>query len=759
MRTKAIVSLLVLFGLLFVLSGESYAKAESKDKDIHITEKYDPETGIRTIGIGKGGKGKPPKTKDGGGATVDGCKMGTGYNSDWFITGETYTFESGNSVCSGIEFSFLYTGKTVGVGWYRPNGSTYWENMNDTTIPNPADSGYEYWSWYNVISSYEPMPSSMSSDPGNWTMRWYDSGSNVCSKSYTVCTAPPAPTGVSASDETICGQVSITWSSSGSFQYRVFRDGIGIGSWQSGTSYTDSPGDCSTHTYYVKARNTCGSYPESSPSSSNPGTAKCPPSTPTGVTASDGTVCNQVSITWSPASGADSYIVYRDGVQIYTTASTNYTDTPGDCSPHNYQVVAQNSCGPSGMSSSDSGNAMCAPSPPTGVSATDGTICDQVSITWNSASGADDYVVYRDSVQIYTTASTSYTDTPGDCSAHNYQVEAQNSCGPSGLSSGDPGKTMCTPIITIDPVQVPDPVCDGNDVTFTVVTTGDALHYQWKVDNVNVGFDNPSYLWTGVSLSDDGAQVVCEVWNDCDTVASNPATLDVSIVAPPHQSDSDSDWRIVISEVTAYGSCWKTGCTWPVEPNPIPIGYVTNCGFLWKTGECYSYNDLEVEPQCWQATVCGGGSMLMMGGGAALGPVSSSFNPLNYTAESPVVVTVEITPDPGTMVYAVEDAPPVGWTVDTINESGSWDDVNKKVKWGPFFDANIRTLTYNATPPAAETGEKTFSGTASFDGSDEPIVRPISDICPLDGVGNLDDDCDVDLFDFAIFASHWLEGV
>ena len=148
----------------------------------------------------------------------------------------------------------------------------------------------------------------------------------------------------------------------------------------------------------------------------------------------------------------------------------------------------------------------------------------------------------------------------------------------------------------------------------------------------------------------------------------------------------------------------------------------------------------------------------MIGGGAA-GPVSSSFNPLNYTAESPVEVTVEITPDPGTMVYAVEDAPPTGWTVDSINESGSWDDVNKKVKWGPYFDANIRTLTYNATPPAAETGEKTFSGTASFDGGDEPFVRTISDICPLDGFGNLDDDCDVDLFDFAIFASHWLEGV
>jgi len=246
----------------------------------------------------------------------------------------------------------------------------------------------------------------------------------------------------------------------------------------------------------------------------------------------------------------------------------------------------------------------------------------------------------------------------------------------------------------------------------------------------------------------------------CGFLVSANVTPSTCCSENPHPADIDEDCRIVIGEVTAYASCWKTGCTWPVEPNPIPIGYVTNCGYLWKVGECYDYNDLEVEPQCWQPDpyCCGGSMLVMMGGGAAV-PVSSSFNPLYYTPESPVEVTVEITPDPGTMVYAVEDAPPTGWTVDSINESGSWDDVNKKVKWGPFFDANIRILTYNATPPAGETDEKTFSGTASFDGVDELFVRTISDICPLDGVGNFDDDCDVDFDDLTILIGNWLEGV
>ena len=60
--------------------------------------------------------------------------------------------------------------------------------------------------------------------------------------------------------------------------------------------------------------------------------------------------------------------------------------------------------------------------------------------------------------------------------------------------------------------------------------------------------------------------------------------------------------------------------------------------------------------------------------------------------------------------------------VSNINEDGQWDSVNKKVKWGPFFDSNIRTLTYQATPPAKrESGTKTFSGTASFDGTNVTV--------------------------------------
>lgn len=77
---------------------------------------------------------------------------------------------------------------------------------------------------------------------------------------------------------------------------------------------------------------------------------------------------------------------------------------------------------------------------------------------------------------------------------------------------------------------------------------------------------------------------------------------------------------------------------------------------------------------------------------------------------------IVVTPDIGTKNYAVEDMVPAGWVVNDISHSGLWVSGEKKVKWGPFFDHTARTLTFKATPPAGETGAKTFSGTASFDG-------------------------------------------
>ncbi|MBI4661984.1 MAG: hypothetical protein HY735_24445, partial [Verrucomicrobia bacterium] len=95
--------------------------------------------------------------------------------------------------------------------------------------------------------------------------------------------------------------------------------------------------------------------------------------------------------------------------------------------------------------------------------------------------------------------------------------------------------------------------------------------------------------------------------------------------------------------------------------------------------------------------------------------------PSNYTPSAKFVVTLQAKAPAGTQVYAVEDQPPAGWAVGTISHAGSFSPTDQMVRFGPFFDATARNLTYEVTPPAGESGTEEFRGKASADGVDSAI--------------------------------------
>ena len=84
-----------------------------------------------------------------------------------------------------------------------------------------------------------------------------------------------------------------------------------------------------------------------------------PPSTPTGVTASDGTYMDKVAISWSAGAGGGpvtGYYVYRDGEEIEDTASTSYDDEDAVAGiVYTYTVKAYGDGGTSAASDGNTG--------------------------------------------------------------------------------------------------------------------------------------------------------------------------------------------------------------------------------------------------------------------------------------------------------------------------------------------------------------------------------------------------------------------
>ena len=177
------------------------------------------------------------------------------------------------------------------------------------------------------------------------------------------------------------------------------------------------------------------------------------PAPPTGVSASDGTSGNSVTISWNASNGATSYSVYRSttagtqGTLLGPATLTSFNDsTPTPGTTYYYGVTATGAGGTSALSAQDSGYAALPPAAPTGVSASDGTSGNSVTITWNASNGATSYSVYRS-----TTAGTqgalqgpatltSFTDstvTPG--TTYYYGVTATGTGGTSALSAQDSG--------------------------------------------------------------------------------------------------------------------------------------------------------------------------------------------------------------------------------------------------------------------------------------------------------------------------------
>ena len=213
------------------------------------------------------------------------------------------------------------------------------------------------------------------------------------------------------------------------------------------------------------------------------------PAAPTGLAATPGNA--QVLLTWAATANATGYTVKRSTTTggpytaIASQPTTSFTDTPlTNGTKYFYVVSASNSAGASPNSAEVSATpTLPPPAVPAGLAATAGN--DQVTLTWNAATGATSYHVKRSTssgaeTQIAAPTSNSFTDASvTNGTKYFYVVSAVNSAAESANSTEVSATPATTPTAPAAPTGLQGTAGNAK-VTLTWNSSTGATSYHLK---------------------------------------------------------------------------------------------------------------------------------------------------------------------------------------------------------------------------------------------------------------------------------------
>lgn len=257
-----------------------------------------------------------------------------------------------------VSTDFYYTNSTDG-------GFTFLPEIKVTsamTNENSSTNGHQY-------GDYEGLAVRNGVAYPFWTDRRPSSGTDEEVFTSKICSDPKSVGSVTATDIDPCVRngVQVTWSApsifwgdggQGTRKYQLWVDGFlatdNIA--EASVSTTYSPGNGTSHTYQIKAVNSCGNASAYTSASAIDALDTTPPNTSGWNSLSAAKSGGAVSLTWnSPAGDAVAYNVYRDTVPNSPfgpaqrlngspLGGTNYSDTPPAGTIFFYVIRALDSC-------------------------------------------------------------------------------------------------------------------------------------------------------------------------------------------------------------------------------------------------------------------------------------------------------------------------------------------------------------------------------------------------------------------------------
>ena len=354
----------------------------------------------------------------------------------------------------------------VRVSWTQCSGATSYKVYRNTS--NSSSTSTEIATISNGSTlQYDDTTAAIGTIYYYWVKGFTSVTETSYSSSASGYRAFSAPTGLAASNGAHTDKIALSWNATaGAASYKLYRSTSNdssaasqIGGTITTTSYDDTgatPG--TTYYYWVKA-SVGTSTSDSAFSTMAQGMRMISP--PTNVAANGNT--DRVRITWTSASGAASYKVYRNTADnsgaatlLGSVTASPYDDT--DATPgvtYYYWVKTVNGSLESAFSAPAQGTRTL--SAPAGLTASNNTDVNQISLSWTASAGAVSYTIYRNTssssstaTQIGTAVSASYNDTTATpATLYYYWVKSVSGTFESAFSASASGRRSLSPPTTV----------------------------------------------------------------------------------------------------------------------------------------------------------------------------------------------------------------------------------------------------------------------------------------------------------------------